>query len=119
MPSFGSVSSPWVAGPAALESLPGYVVTSFTLILFWNQNLCARAKSLRSLQAWNMRPKSEERKGTPSAEFVESALIFFYGASNVFLEHLARWGAEWSAQDLEHVSIAILFLGGGLVSTLF
>lgn len=54
----------------------------------------------------------------PSAEFVESFVIFFYGASNVFLEHLAAWGHAWSAQDLEHVSITIMFLGGGLCGML-
>jgi hypothetical protein len=53
----------------------------------------------------------------PSAEFVESFLIFFYGATNVFLEHLAAWGSAWTAQDLEHLSITIMFFGGGLVST--
>lgn len=52
----------------------------------------------------------------PSAEFVESSLIFIYGATNVFLEHLAAWGDKWSAQDLEHISITIMFIGGGLVS---
>jgi len=52
-----------------------------------------------------------------SAEFVESFLIFFYGSTNVFLEHLAAWGKEWSAQDMEHISITIMFIGGGLVGT--
>ncbi len=54
----------------------------------------------------------------PSAEFVESAVIFVYGASNVFLEHLAAWGGAWTAQDLEHVSISIMFFGGGLAGML-
>ena len=66
--------------------------------------------------AWNARPKQANNKRRPSAEFVESALIFFYGSTNVFLEHLGRWGGEWSPQDLEHISITILFIGGGLVS---
>lgn len=55
----------------------------------------------------------------PSAEFVESALIFFYGATNIFLEHLSGWGGKWEARDLEHVSITVLFIGGGLVRTYF
>ncbi len=63
-----------------------------------------------------MRPKQLGRKWTPSAEFAESALIFIYGITNIFLEHLGGAGDEWSAQDLEHVSITILFIGGGLVS---
>jgi hypothetical protein len=32
------------------------------------------------------------------------------------MEHMAAWGDAWTAQDLEHVSISIMFLGGGLVS---
>lgn len=52
----------------------------------------------------------------PSAEFVESAVICLYGASNMWLEHLSNPGGEWLARDLEHVGIALLFFGGGLVS---
>jgi hypothetical protein len=37
----------------------------------------------------------------------------------VFLEHLAAWGSEWSAQDLEHLSITFMFIGGGLVSVFY
>jgi hypothetical protein len=52
----------------------------------------------------------------PSAEFTESFVIWLYGASNVFLEHLGAWGGQWDPQDFEHVSISIMFFGGGLVS---
>lgn len=55
---------------------------------------------------------------SPSAEFVESFVIFLYGSTNVFLEHLAAWGGAWTAQDLEHVSISIMFFGGGLCGML-
>ncbi|KAK4187834.1 hypothetical protein QBC35DRAFT_218472 [Podospora australis] len=68
--------------------------------------------------AWNIRPKTAGQKWRPSAEFVESALIFFYGSTNIFLEHLGNWGGEWSAQDLEHLSITVLFIGGGLCGML-
>lgn len=72
--------------------------------------------------AWNVRPPvglaSRQKAAMPSAEFVESFVIFLYGASNVFLEHLAAWGHAWSAQDLEHVSITIMFFGGGLCGML-
>ncbi|KAK4246367.1 hypothetical protein C7999DRAFT_42217 [Corynascus novoguineensis] len=68
--------------------------------------------------AWNIRPKKAGQKWRPSAEFVESALIFFYGSTNIFLEHLGGWGGEWSAQDLEHMSITVLFIGGGLCGML-
>ncbi|KAK0101534.1 hypothetical protein ONS95_006700 [Cadophora gregata] len=61
--------------------------------------------------SWNLNPSRNDR---PSAELVESFLIFIYGSTNVFLEHLAAWGGEWTAQDLEHLSVTIMFLGGGL-----
>lgn len=70
--------------------------------------------------AWNVRPPvglvSSRKASIPSAEFVESFVIFLYGSTNVFLEHLAGWGEAWTARDLEHVSISIMFFGGGLVS---
>lgn len=69
--------------------------------------------------AWNIKPSKHtvgsRKAAAPSAEFVESFVIFLYGSSNVFLEHLAAWGDAWTAQDLEHVSISVMFLGGGLV----
>lgn len=72
--------------------------------------------------AWNLKPPvgmvSHRLARMPSAEFVESFVIFLYGASNVWLEHLAAWGSAWSAQDYEHVSISILFFGGGLCGML-
>jgi len=49
---------------------------------------------------------------------VESGLIFAYGCANVFLEHLAGWGGEWTHSDLQHVSIAFMFFGGGLLGLL-
>jgi hypothetical protein len=70
--------------------------------------------------AWNVKPPAEvvgrRRAALPSAEFTESFVIWLYGVSNVFLEHLAAWGDAWTPQDLEHVSISVLFFGGGLVS---
>ncbi|CAK7236477.1 hypothetical protein SEUCBS140593_009632 [Sporothrix eucalyptigena] len=68
--------------------------------------------------AWNVRPKSPSQKWRPSAEFAESFLIFFYGATNIFLEHLGGAGGAYTAQDLEHISITVLFIGGGLCGML-
>jgi hypothetical protein len=62
-----------------------------------------------------VRPKQLGRKRFVSAEFMESALIFTYGITNVFLEHLGNSSGEWSAEDLEHVAVTFLFMGGGLV----
>lgn len=72
--------------------------------------------------AWNVRPPigmvSSWQARVPSAEFVESFVIFLYGSSNVFLEHLSAWGQAWSAMDLEHISITVMFFGGGLAGML-
>ncbi|RPB15191.1 hypothetical protein P167DRAFT_483155 [Morchella conica CCBAS932] len=75
--------------------------------------------------AWNVKPSLREfgggwaRKYVPSAEMIESTTIFVYGCSNIFLERLAGAGGAWSHGDLEHVSIAFMFIGGGLSGILF
>lgn len=70
--------------------------------------------------AWNLKRATEIPHPGPARsvtmEGLESGLIFVYGISNVFLEHLSAWGDEWVAQDFEHVAISVLFIGGGLVS---
>ncbi|KAI5305434.1 DASH complex subunit dam1 [Ascosphaera pollenicola] len=72
--------------------------------------------------AWNIKPSralvGKWRARVPTAEFTESFVIFLYGITNVFLEHLAGWGGAWAPEDLEHVSISILFLGGGICGML-
>ncbi|KAL4920279.1 hypothetical protein BDW62DRAFT_14691 [Aspergillus aurantiobrunneus] len=72
--------------------------------------------------AWNVKPPREIvgwKANIRSGEFTESAVIFAYGVTNVFLERLNSRGGPWSATDFEHVSIAIMFLGGGLCGMLF
>jgi hypothetical protein len=44
-------------------------------------------------------------------------VICLYGASNFFLEHLSNPGGAWSSSDLEHISITVMFFGGGLVKS--
>lgn len=56
-----------------------------------------------------------QTKGTITMEFVESFLIFFYGSTNIFLERLASSNSSpWSPKDLQHASIAFIFIGCGL-----
>ena len=57
-------------------------------------------------------------KSGVSMEFVEVFLVFFYGSTNIFLEHLASADGKWTAKDLQHVSIAFLYLGAGLCGLL-
>ncbi|RSL43578.1 hypothetical protein CEP53_011637 [Fusarium sp. AF-6] len=68
--------------------------------------------------AWNIRPRSRKHSHQPSAEFIESFLIFFYGSTNIFLEHLGNSDGKWGPRDLEHLAITVLFLGGGLCGML-
>ncbi|KAL5340572.1 hypothetical protein BJX70DRAFT_101128 [Aspergillus crustosus] len=71
--------------------------------------------------AWNKKPPAAVvgwKAKVPSGEFVESFVIWLYGVTNVFLEHLSGWGGEWTAADLQHVSISVMFFGGGLVGML-
>ncbi|TVY41895.1 putative membrane protein [Lachnellula subtilissima] len=65
--------------------------------------------------AWNLKPSNlTERTASMSMETVECFVIFLYGITNVFLEHLSAWGEAWVPQDFEHVAISLLFIGGGL-----
>jgi hypothetical protein len=70
--------------------------------------------------AWNQKPDKElvgsRASKMPTMEFIESAAMCFYGVTNVWLEHLSNPGGTWKPRDLEHVAIAFLFFGGGLVS---
>lgn len=57
-------------------------------------------------------------EGTFTMEFLESALITFYGCTNIFMEHLAGAGGAWTAKDLQHALIAFIYIGcgfGGLI----
>ena len=57
-------------------------------------------------------------KSGVNMEFIEVFLVFFYGSTNIFLEHLASEDGKWTAKDLQHVSIAFLYLGAGLCGLL-
>ena len=66
--------------------------------------------------SWNEPPISRK---VPTEEAITSALLLIYGGANVFLEHLAAWGKAWNHSDLQHVSIAFMLFGGGLLGLLF
>jgi hypothetical protein len=73
--------------------------------------------------AWNLRPPGsltgqKWKDRAPTAEMVESAVIFLYGASQQFMEHLGNDDGKWSNKDLQHVSIAIMFMWAGLCGIL-
>lgn len=93
---------------------------------------------------WSLRPSTRVRNWTsrvPSAEFVESFVIWLYGyvyitfsflnlqtvkkadmtsrsVTNVGLERLAAADGPWTPMDVEHVGISMLFFGGGMLGML-
>ncbi|PVH13938.1 uncharacterized protein CXQ87_002057 [Candidozyma duobushaemuli] len=77
----------------------------------WNHTFVSAKKAYQGWFKW-------QPIGLWSMEFVESSLILFYGSTNIFLEHLANPGGEWSAKDLQHASIAFIFIGCGLCGVL-
>ncbi|ODQ56374.1 hypothetical protein SAICODRAFT_4555 [Saitoella complicata NRRL Y-17804] len=70
--------------------------------------------------AWNVKPPAPlGREGAATAEMVESSAILFYGATQSFMEHMSSVDGTWSHTDLQHVSIAFMFLWAGLCGVLF
>jgi hypothetical protein len=65
--------------------------------------------------AWNSLPPNTETLPW-SASFVESVVIFTYGFTQQFMERFGKQpGDPYSAKDIEHISIAVMFWAGGLV----
>ena len=68
--------------------------------------------------SWNLKPRKSLgtwRQNFVSAELVESAVIFTYGATNTFMERFgAKHGDPWSMKQVQHASIAVMFffIGG-------
>lgn len=80
--------------------------------------------------AWNRRPahtQSTSRKGgqaawkakMPSAEWVECAVIFTYGATNTWMERFdAKPGDPYSVKQVQHISIAVMYWFAGALGVL-
>ncbi|KZT12846.1 uncharacterized protein LAESUDRAFT_808371 [Laetiporus sulphureus 93-53] len=84
--------------------------------IFWCYGLATFARYLGSFSslgwAWN-RPVLSN---VPSAEFVESLVIFAYGATNTWMERFgAKPGDPYTAKQVQHIGIAVMFWFAGLV----
>lgn len=77
----------------------------------WNHKFVTSKQAFSGWLKW-------QSLGLWTMEFMESSLILFYGSTNIFMEHLATPGEAWTAKDLQHVSIAFIFLGCGLCGVL-
>ncbi|KAJ6539208.1 cytoplasmic protein [Mycena capillaripes] len=82
--------------------------------IFWTYGLISFARYLGWCSeygwSWNRAPSS----GYPTAEFVESFLIFFYGATNTWMES-ANPGDPYTTKQIQHIGIAVMFWFAGLV----
>ena len=79
--------------------------------IFWCYGLVTFARYLGSFSelgwAWNRLPVAS-RKGVPTAEFVESLVIFLYGISNTWMERFgAKPGDPYTTRQVQHISIAV------------
>ncbi|TFK43381.1 hypothetical protein BDQ12DRAFT_674879 [Crucibulum laeve] len=84
--------------------------------IFWCYGLLTFARFLGSFAelgwAWNRAPSSDSY----SAEFVESLVIFIYGATNTWMERFgAKPGDPFTTKQIQHISIAVMFCFAGLV----
>ncbi|KDN37764.1 hypothetical protein RSAG8_09919, partial [Rhizoctonia solani AG-8 WAC10335] len=72
----------------------------------------------RYLGAWSDRGWAWNRTTSRRvpAEMVESFVIFFYGATNTWMERFgAQPGDPYTTKQIQHISIAVMFLFAGLV----
>ncbi|KAG9019045.1 hypothetical protein FRB90_007001 [Tulasnella sp. 427] len=67
--------------------------------------------------AWNRLPRNLQRKkNPPSAELIESSVIFVYGATNTWMERFgAEPGSPYTAKQIQHISIAVMYFFGGAI----
>ncbi|KAG6855000.1 hypothetical protein C0991_005929 [Blastosporella zonata] len=84
--------------------------------IFWSYGLVTFARFLGAYAelgwAWNRSPAS----GYVSAEFVESCVIFVYGATNMWMERFgANPGDPFTTKQIQHIGIAVMFCFAGLI----
>ncbi|KAJ6582101.1 cytoplasmic protein [Mycena capillaripes] len=86
--------------------------------IFWSYGLISFARYLgwNSERGWSWNRTALGSSGYPTAEFVESFLIFLYGATNTWMERFgANPGDPYTTKQIQHIAIAVMFWFGGLV----
>lgn len=79
--------------------------------IFWCYGLVTFARFIGAFAdmgwAWNQVPNN---KSYPTAEFVESAVVFTYGITNTWMERFsAQPGDPFTTKQIEHIGIAVMF----------
>jgi Protein of unknown function (Ytp1) len=82
--------------------------------IFWCYGLASFARFLGAFSdwgwSWNNIP-SLRYSNVPTAEFVESAVIFLYGATNTWMERFGvKAGSPYTTKQVQHISIAVSVL---------
>ncbi|KAF8529221.1 hypothetical protein BU17DRAFT_37380 [Hysterangium stoloniferum] len=85
--------------------------------IFWCYGLLSFGRYLGAWAdlgwAWNRLP-SRRARNVPSAETIESGVIFLYGITNVWMERFgAEPGSPFTTKQLQHISIATMFWFAG------
>ncbi|PVG02133.1 hypothetical protein CPB86DRAFT_780552 [Serendipita vermifera] len=88
--------------------------------IFWGYGILTFSRYLGAWSrwgwGWNTLFTSGSKSKPWSAAFVESLVIFTYGFTQQFMERFGKNpGDPYTAKDIEHISIAVMFWGGGLV----
>ncbi|EJT97746.1 hypothetical protein DACRYDRAFT_58750 [Dacryopinax primogenitus] len=66
--------------------------------------------------AWNRVYTPPGKRAPPSAEMIESIVIFIYGATNTWMERFgAAPGSPYTTKQIQHISIAVMFWFAGLM----
>ncbi|KAJ7622044.1 hypothetical protein FB45DRAFT_753512 [Roridomyces roridus] len=84
--------------------------------IFWSYGLLTFARFLGFCAemgwAWNRAPSP----GYPTAELVESLVIFLYGATNTWMERFSAMpGDPFTTKQIQHIGIAVMFWFAGLL----
>ncbi|CAG7846014.1 SubName: Full=Related to YTP1 {ECO:0000313/EMBL:CCA69256.1} [Serendipita indica DSM 11827] len=85
--------------------------------IFWWYGILTFARYMGAWASWGWAWNTFSSKSRiMSASFLESLVIFVYGFTQQFMERLGKHpGDPYSAKDIEHISIAVMFWAGGLV----
>ncbi|KAK7036350.1 hypothetical protein R3P38DRAFT_3485352 [Favolaschia claudopus] len=86
--------------------------------IFWCYGLISFARFLGwcSEVGWAWNSAAPSHSGYPTAEMVESTVIFLYGATNTWMERFgAKPGDPYTTKQIQHIGIAVMFWFAGLV----
>ncbi|KAG6911708.1 hypothetical protein DXG01_007958 [Tephrocybe rancida] len=84
--------------------------------IFWSYGLVTFARFLGSFAEFGWAWNRTTNRDFVSAEFVESFVIFIYGATNMWMERFgAHSGDPFTTKQIQHIGIAVMFCFAGLI----